>query len=257
MRTFIVLVLAASLGCRDRSAAPTSETPPVAEEARPELETPAVRGPGLVPAVGLGPKLTISKRELRVDGEVVGHVANGLIDRARLDAAITALEIRANSDAPIAIAVDATIPYRTLAVVLERLKRAGFSQLGLLAGSGSSMIPIQLPAEPLRSGLRPVVELDGPRLVLYSASGDEGSRRQPKLSLPIDDRAGFEPLTRALAEIVRRRWPAGGRTSEDLAIIVMADGAQPTQRLLNVLAAVRADGTLELFPDIFLAGGAR
>ena len=38
-------------------------------------------------------------------------------------------------------------------------------------------------------------------------------------------------------------------------IIIQPDGNELAQALLNVLAAVRADGSLELFPNIFLAGG--
>ena len=65
----------------------------------------------------------------------------------------------------------------------------------------------------------------------------------------------FEPLTRALADIVQKRWPDHKRDDADRTIIIQADGNQPAQVVLKVLAAVRVDGSLELFPNIFLAGG--
>jgi hypothetical protein len=255
-------LLAGCGGCKDKQPAKRDE-PSVERErskpgARPELETPSVTGPGLVPATGLGPKITFSKTEIKVDGETIAAVRpDGWIDPTRADALTRVLEGKANSDAPVAITLDATVPYRRVGQLLDTLKRAGFRNLALLTGNGGQMIPIELPdsAEINGAGLRPVVTLDRKQVTLWSASGQEGTRGQPKLSFLVGDNASFEPLTRALAEIVQRRWPDHQRGAADRTIIIVPDGNQPAQVVLQLLAAVRADGSLELFPNIFLAGG--
>lgn len=263
----IVLAAAAGLGCKDKQAAKqapapakqptaTSKAPPSTD--RPALETPDVVGPGLVPAVGLGPKVTFTKTEIQIDGEsVVTLGPDGLVDPARLQTLTRRLEGKATSDAPVAISLDATLPYARIGKLLDTFRRAGFRNLALLAGSDGQMIPIELPdaTEANSGGLRPVVSLDGTRLMLWSASGEEGTKRKPKLVLDVGASPSFAPLTRALAEIVQKRWPDGKRPPADRTIIVQLDGRQSAQVLLNLLAAVRADGSLELFPNIFLAGG--
>ncbi len=259
----LVLALALLGACKDKSA-PAKKTEPARAERererpvpRPELETPSVTGPGLVPTGALGPKITFSKTEIAVDGEAIGPVRpDGWIDADRVQALIRVLETKANSDAPVAITFDATVPYRRVGQLLDTLKRAGFRNLALLAGGGGKMIPIELPdsSEINGVGLRPVVTLERRQIKLWSASGQEGTRARPKLSFAVESN-NFAPLTRALAEIVKRRWPDGGRETADRTIIIQPDGNQPAQVLLQLLAAVRADGATELFPDIFLAGG--
>jgi biopolymer transport protein ExbD len=258
------LVLVAGCGaCKDKQA-PANRDEPAPESVRqrpgprPDLETPAVTGPGLVPATGLGPKITFSKTEIKIDDETIAPIRqDGWIDPTRVQALIRVLEGKATSDAPVAITLDASVPYRRVGQLLDTLKRAGFRNLALLTGNGGQMIPIELPdaAEINGAGLRPVVTLERNQVKLWSASGHEGTRARPKLSFALGDRASFEPLTRALAEIVQRRWPDHKRGDEDRAIIIQPDGNQPAQTLLSLLAAVRVDGSLELFPNIFLAGG--
>lgn len=265
MRTAVIAIaLCAGAGCgscKDKQA-PAKQEQPTAERERqrpperPELETTDITGPGLVPATGLGPKVTFSKTEIAVDGESVAQVRqDGWIDPTRVQALVRLLESKANSDAPVAITLDATVPYRRVGQLFDTLKRAGFRNLALLTGGGN-MIPIELPdsSELTGAGVRPVVTLDRKQVRLWSASGLEGTRAQPKLSFAVDS-GSFAPLTRALAEIVQRRWPDGKRTDADKTIIIQPDGNQPAQVLLQLLAAVRADGSLELFPNIFLAGG--
>src|SRR5262249_23052212 len=150
---------------------------------------------------------------------------DGWIDPARVQVLTHTLETKANSDAPVGIAFDAMVPYRRVGQLLDTLKRAGFRNLALLAGSGGKMIPIEMPdASELRgAGLRPVVTLERNQAALWSASGLEGSKARPKLALAVDRNSGFAPLTRALAEIVQRRWPDGNRAGEDRAIIIQPD----------------------------------
>lgn len=259
----IVLALVVGSGCKDKQPAkraPASEAAHVAQDPGkpPSLEVPQVSGPGLERVRELGPKVTVTKTAIEVDGEsVVALDATGPLDRRRLDAMTRLLEKKATSDAPVAIALDATVTYQRLGELLDTLKRAGFRNLALLAGDGTQMIPIQLPDSTGSNGpgLRLVIALDRAQLRVWSVSGQEGTRRQPKLSMAAGEGASFALLTRALTEIVHRRWPDGKRPAEDRAVIVQLDGAQPAQRLLNLLAAVRSDGSLELFPDIVLAGG--
>jgi len=259
----LVLALALLGACKDKSA-PAKKTEPARTERerarpgpRPELETPSVTGPGLVPTGALGPKITFSKTAIAIDGETIGPVRpDGWIDADRVQAMIRLLETKANSDAPVAITFDATVPYRRIGQLLDTLKRAGFRNLALLAGSGGQMIPIELPdsSEINGVGLRPVVTLERKQIKLWSASGKEGTKARPKVTFSVDT-AGFAPVTRALAEIVKRRWPDGTRAAEDRVIIIAPDGNQPAQVVLELLAAVRIRGSTELFPAIFLAGG--
>ena len=247
--------------CKDKQA-PAKQAEPQAQRTpqapRPSLELTDVSGPGLVAATGLGPTITFSKTEIKVDDLSVAPVRpDGWIDAPRVQALTRSLEGKANSDAPIGVLLDATVPYRRVGQLLDTLRRAGFRNVGLLTGSGGKMIPIELPdsAELNGTGLRPVVTLERNQASLWSASGQEGTRARPKLTFAVDGSQGFAPLTRALAEIVQRRWPDGKRDGADRAIIIQPDGNQPAQRLLELLAAVRADGSLELFPTILLAGG--
>jgi hypothetical protein len=258
----LALALTACSACKDKPAPAKQEPAAKAERPhaaqRPALETTDIKGPGLVKATGLGPHVTFSKTEITIDNESVATVGtDGWIDASRAEALIHVLEGKANSDAPVAITLDAMVPYRRVGQLLDLLKRAGFRNLALLAGN-EQMIPIELPdsAEINGAGLRPVVSLDRSQVRLWSASGQEGTRARPKLSMGLGAQRDFAPLTRALAEIVKRRWPDGTRAAQDRTIIIVPDGNQPAQVLLELLAAVRSDGSTELFPNIFLAGGA-
>ena len=258
----IALLVLACSACKDKAPAKQEPQPALQRERqkpadRPSLEAVDVAGPGLVPASGLGPKITFSKTEIKVDDQSVANVGDdGWIDATRVQALTRLLETKANSDAPVAVTLDATIPYRRVGQLLDLLKRGGFRNLALMSGNGK-MIPIELPdsSELGKTGLRPVVTLERNDVSLWSASGQEGTRAKPKLKFTVAGGASFAPLTRALADIVQKRWPDGKRAAEDRAIIVQLDGNQPAQRLIQLLAAVRADGSLELFPNIFLAGG--
>ena len=265
MKIAMALAVMACVACKDKTekkpAPPPQGTPQGAAARpaeRPTLEVTDVKGAGVLPAVGLGPKVTMTKTALEIDGEtVVTFGPDGLIDKTRLEAMTRILENKATSDAPVAITLDATTSYRRVGQLVDTLRRAGFRNLALLTGTGATMIPIELPdsTEVNRGGLRPVVTLHHKRLTLWSASGEEGTKTAPKLALSLGDTPSFEPVTRALAEIVQKRWPDGRRAEEDRTIIIQLDGNQPAQTLLQLLASVRAHGSLELFPNIFLAGG--
>ena len=72
--------------------APTAHTAAkraaVIDRNAPSLETPDVRGAGVLPAVNLGPNVTVSKDGISVDGEGVLDIPDsGVIDRRRLEVA--------------------------------------------------------------------------------------------------------------------------------------------------------------------------
>ncbi|HSD86325.1 MAG TPA: hypothetical protein VLB44_02385 [Kofleriaceae bacterium] len=258
-RTALLAMCLAS--CKDKPAekkpAPVTEAPAKRALDRPVLETSDVTGTGVVPATTLGPKIVVSKNAIELDGQrVMDIAADGVINRKRLEVLTTQLETKAQSDAPVALLFDATLQYRQIGVVLDALKRAGFRNVALLTGSGSTMIPLELPdaSEVHGAGLRPMVTLQGRHVTLWSASGEEGTKTAPKATFEVGDPPSFAPLTRALAEIVQRRWPDGTREDADRTIILQLDGRTPTQTVLQLAAAVRADGSLVLFPGIFFAG---
>lgn len=266
MRFVLTALLVCLASCKDKpadkKAAPAQTTQAPAkrapDRARPTLETTDVTGTGVVPATNLGPKIVVSKNAIELDGQRVMDIGpSGIIDRHRLEVLTHQLEDKARSDAPIALTIDATLPYRQIGIVLDALKKAGFRNIALLTGSGSTMIPIELPdaAEANSAGIRPIVTVQGKRVILWSASGEEGTKTAPKASFEVGDPPSYAPLTQALAEIVQRRWSSGSRDEADKTIILQLQGSATTQTLLEVAAAVRADGSLTLFPAIYLAGG--
>jgi biopolymer transport protein ExbD len=253
-------ILLALVACKDKPAAKPVEAQKVEKPSlKSALETADVDSAGTLPASGLGPKVAIDAKEITVDGESVMTIAtDGPVVRRDLDALTTRLESKVKGDEPIALSIDPALPYYRFAGVFDALHKAGFRKLALLTGNGAKMIPLDLldSTEANRGGLRPTVTIKRGRLMLWSGSGQEGTRTQPKLAYDLTESPTFQPLTRALAEIVQRRWPDGRRTDEDRVIFVQVDGGTTAQVLLGALAAVRVEGTLSLFPSIFLAGGA-
>jgi hypothetical protein len=252
------------LGCKDKQQ---PENKPVTGEVsrseaarkRPELESPDVSGPGLVKVTRLGAKITYARNEIRVDGESVITIgAGGVVDPSRYAALMSVLEDKVRSDDPLGIQLDASLPYLRVGELLGMLRRSGFRNLALLAGDGSTMIPIELPdSQEANAGtVRPVVTLKGGRLTLWSASGEEGTRSAPRLDVNFDGTKSLNALTDELVKIVQRRWPDGKRPNADRTIIVQIEPNETAEAALRVLAAVRAVGGRELFPNIFLAGGA-
>ena len=260
-----VLCLVAGCGsCKDsapakQAPASSSETESEARQSpappRPSLEPAEVSGVGVVPATQLGPKIVMSKDAISVDGQqVIAISEDGVIDRTRLEGMTQQLEQKATSDAPIGLTLDSTLPYRRVAILLDALKKGGFRNIALLTGSGASMIPIELKdtEEANREGLRMVVTLKQNYVSLWSTTGEEGTRKQPKVAYELTSSPDFKPITRALADVVQRRWPNGGRGDAEKTILLQIGGDKPAQLLLQLAAAVRADGSLVLFPGIYL-----
>lgn len=245
----ILLAALALLACRDKPASKQSEPAKKTAPTRaPSLQTADVDG--AIPAVGLGPKVVIDKQEITIDGEPVLSIAGDApIVRKDLDALTHRLEGKIKADEPVALMIDSTLPFYRFAAVFDALHKAGFRKLALLTGSGAKMIPLEMiDGAEANGSSRPAVTIKRGRLTLWAGA--------EKLAYDLVDPPTFQPLTHALAEIVQNRWPDGRRTDEDRVIIVQPDGGTTAQVLLGTLAAVRVDGTLTLFPTIFLAGGA-
>lgn len=213
-------------------------------------------GHGVVKTSELGPKIVMSKDGITLDGVRLVAIDNGVLDRSRLDVLMRELE-RKSTDAPLAVTLDATLPYYQVGVLFAALKQGGFRNLALLTGTGTTMIPIELPdtEEANGKGLRPVVTVKKNFVMVWSASGLEGTRAKPKLAYELKDPPDFAPVTRALADIVQTRWPIANREDADKTIILQLDSDKTVQVMLQLAAAVRSDGSRELFPGIYLAGG--
>jgi hypothetical protein len=250
--------------CKDKQ--PAKQVPPSAITEgrsssitpRPSLELAEVTGAGVVPVTKLGAKIVVSKDAILLEGERVVEIAeDGVVDRSRLETLTHRLETKASDDAPLAVTLDATLPVRRVSIILDALGKAGFRNLALLTGTGTTMIPIELMDSSevnTGSGLRPVVTLGKNYVSVWSVSGEEGTRAKPKLAYDLKGPPDFAPVTRALADVVQTHWPSGKRSAQELNILLQVDGDRSAQDLLQLAAAVRTDGAQVLFPGIFLAG---
>ncbi len=258
----IALALVVAFGCKDKKA---EDQPAQLKEfgekqkpdQRPELVSPNVKGPGVETVKTLAAKLTYSTTAVEVDGVVIAEVdADGVLDQERYDKLISALEAKVASDDPVGLALHANLPYLRINHLVGRLKTAGFRNLALLSGDGSLMVPLEMRDGKDRGGtVQPVVTVRDGHVILWSKSGDEGTRTKPKLDhVYVKDRS-FKPLTEALAELVQRRWPNGTRPPDDFTIVLDVERNATAETLIQVAAAVRAHGKLQLFPKVSLLGG--
>jgi hypothetical protein len=256
-----VLCLVAGCGsCKDSQPAKQateSEARQGPTTPRPSLEPAEVSGVGVVPTTQVGPKIVMSKDGISLDGQPMVAIAeDGAVDRKRLEVLTQQLEQKATSDAPLALTLDATLPYGRVGILLDALAQAGFRNIALLTGSGSTMIPIELkePEEANTGELRMVVTLKKNYVSVWSRSGAEGTRSKPKLAYELGGSPDFKPVTRALSDVVQTHWPNGkSRDDVDKTIVLQVGADKPAQQLLSLAAAVRADGSLVLFPGIYLA----
>lgn len=251
----VVLALGGCNACKDK---PAAREVPVAEPARPAqptLQAPQVSGPGVVRVDKLGARISLSRTEVRLDDDAIGTLSDGALDKNTLTKLLVALAPKAKAEQPIGIALDATLPYYRVTALLGALRNAGYTRLALLVGDGSLMVPIDMPdAKDVVGTVRPVVTVMRGRIKLWSQTGTEGTLAKPALDVSLDQ--GTQPLTDALVALVKRRWPTGERAVQDKAIFMQIGGAETAETLLRTIAAVRTSGTAELFPVIFLMGGA-
>lgn len=251
----VVLALGGCNACKDKPAArqePADEPPRLAQ---PTVQAPDVSGPGVVRVDKLAARISLSRTELRLDEDAIATLNDGALDKDTLTKLMVALAPKAKVEQPIGIALDATLPYYRVTALLGALRNAGHKRLALLVGDGSLMVPIDMPdAKDVVGTVRPVVTVVRGRVKLWSQTGTEGTLAKPLLDHPLEK--GTQPLTDALVAMVKRRWPTGERGMQDKAIFVQIGGAETAETLLRVIAAVRTSGTAELFPVIFLMGGA-
>ncbi len=198
----------------------------------------------------------------------------------------------ATTDRPsarVGLAFDRRQTYGLLVQTIYSMKsEPGFEHFGLYARSGDAtvMLPIDLP-DPTRSpasspagastpGAGPAAPAPtapagaapgpvGPRLSLFvsitptevlvwSASGLEGTLKSPKLKVARSPTA-MRAVNETLAEIVSRRWPSEPPTRERQ-IVLQAGVDVPIQVIADAMAAVHATaGSRPLFPDVLLSAG--
>jgi hypothetical protein len=262
MRGVVLALAVALLGCKDKpKQKPSSETTAesttgaAGTSARPRLDPPKVAGPGTVTITNLAATIYYGEKVLELDDFSFGKIRDGAIPRDMLEKLARRLERAGASGDPIGIALEPQLRYLRVAELLQSLKSAGYRNVALLAG-GAKAIPLELlDADQIgATGVRPVVTVRGGSVMLWSMSGEEGTQDKPKAKLTAG--GTFAELTSALSDIVNKRWANGRpRTSDDKSIIVQVGNLETADTLLNVLAAVRGDSTLELFPNIYLAGG--
>lgn len=250
----VAMVLLA--GCKDKAAKPAATDKQSGGDAavlpKLTLAAPHVTGPGVEPAKPLSTTIYYSTTQLGVgDDPPVDIGTDGLIKAEVMEHFLRSLEGKARSENPIGIALDGSLTYVRVATFLGRLKRAGFRNLVLLTRE-RGQIPVTLPDSSELGKLRMYVNVESNIVTLYSFSGEEGTLSAPKLSVSLAE--GTKKLTDALSEIVTRRWPTGTRTPGDLTITLQLEHTHTATLLLRIIAAVRADGSRALFPNVFLTG---
>jgi biopolymer transport protein ExbD len=110
--------------------------------------------------------------------------------------------------------------------------------------------PLPTPAAP---PLQLIVSVTKTDAILWSISGLEGTLQTPKLAVKLAEKSALTDLTRALAEIVARRFASAGER-DDRGIIIQADNSAPMQMIAELIGAVRATpDAKELFPDVQFA----
>lgn len=216
------------------------------------LAAPNVTGPGVEPSKPLSTTIYYSTTQLGIgDDPPVELGTDGLIQTGLMDHFVRSLEDKVRSEKPIGIALDGSLTYVRVATFLGRLKVAGFRNVVLLTRE-RGQIPVPLPDPSELGTLRLYVNVAANVITLYSLSGEEGTLAAPKLSVPLAE--GTKKLTDALSEIVSRRWPSGTRPPGDLTITLQLEQTHTAALLLRMLAAVRADRSRALFPNVFLTG---
>lgn len=256
----LVVALLVATGCKGKSAKQTStdKTGSAASGSAkgpvpPRIRTfgPTVDGPGVEPAHPLSATVYYTLTELSVGDETLAQFRDGLVQPEAFAYMVHILEGKVRSDDPLGLVLDGSLTINRLEPLLATLKRAGFRNLAFIARSGK-LIPLALPdPEELGKGLRPTLTVQSGTLSLWSISGAEGTRPKPAFSSPLAK--GFEPLNRALGDLVKRQWPDGKRSPQDLILTIQIERAQTVDTLMRVIANVRADASRALFPNVFIS----
>jgi hypothetical protein len=211
---------------------------------------PRVDGPGVEPVHALSATVYYTPTELSVGDETLSEFRDGLVQPETFAYMVRLLEDKVRSDDPLGLVLDGSLTVNRLEPLLATLKRAGFRNLAFVTRAGK-LIPLALPdPSELGNGLRPTLTVQSGVLSLWSVSGAEGTLPKPVFSSPLDK--GFAPLNRALGELVKRQWPDGKRSPQDLILTVQIERAQTVDTLMRVIANVRADASRALFPNVFL-----
>jgi len=103
-----------------------------------------------------------------------------------------------------------------------------------------------------RGSVGPVVTAGRDRITGWTIAG--GGKREVYPG-PMTSSSWATWVSKTLATLIDTRWPGGTRGEVDKTIVLQVDPAAPADLFIRLCAAVRSDGTRELFPNIFLAGG--
>ena len=224
---------------------------------------PKVTGAGFVELDASAPVVVATQNGIVIEGKMILALRDGAVAPDELEGGAMGIalpRVREFMKAllaakPVQLVIDPHLTYKVLVELIFTIKQLGIADFSIVVAVGDAAkgIPLTLrTATPgPRPGVRPVVSIDGDKLLLWSISGTEGTLKKPKLVA-----ATAAEIGKALAEIVGRRWSTGKRSDDDRSIVVMAAGTTPMQTVADVLAVVRAtpDGK-ELFPLIDLSTG--
>lgn len=215
-------------------------------------------GPGFMPMRKLAAKIFYTPTEITVDGEPVINIAHdGTIKDTQFQALVQRLEDKVTGDEPVGVELDSALTYSRVSLLFGVLENGGFHSIALIGAGGMAMVPLVLiDAQTGNSGsVRPIVSVAPDAITLWSASGKYGTKQKPLVSLRLTATTSLAPITKALGGIVDKEWSATPRSDADRTIVLAFDPASSADLMIRVCAAVRADASRELFPNIFMAGG--
>lgn len=185
--------------------------------------------------------LTINESGTGVDAKAMG-VTNDAAECIAKQAATWRFPIPKDADRN-GVKVAATVAFDI--TVDETTVRENAANAQMMPGES---VPAPDPGDAL--GL--VVTITKDELLVWSISGLEGTRKEPRARIP---RADARKLSALLEDIVKRRWSGTTtRAAYDLDVIVMPEPTTTMQLLAEILGAVRAtpSGT-SLFPSVRFA----
>ena len=274
MRALLLIALIACKGNDAPKPTPATGSAPAdaAQVARPNVEARGVDLPevarGLEPIANATlPTLVVTKTAVIVEGMSVVAIEAGRIDPSDKEGGTFGIKIpklshmlgKIPSAPSLQLAIDKATPYRVLVEVMFSAKQpeAGWKSFDILARRDGTLVraPVALPdlrvaddptkpaTHPHEAPVQPVVAITKTDAFVASISGREGTIKEPKLRVSLDDPAAAEKIGEALAGIAQRN-----PTKEPA--ILMADAETPVQRVVEMLAAMRP-----AYPDVRFSAG--
>jgi hypothetical protein len=212
------------------------------------------------------PVIVITPSAIVVEGTAVAEVTAGTLDPAKLPAVSAAIaaaidDQRGSPIVDVVVAADRSLTNSLLARVLAAAHDAGVGRVSLAVGiTGHEVrsVPLLFPDHPAGKIRPPALEMvaiaDDDEVVVFSRSGLEGTRREPRARTPSTPSAAMTAAVQTtLREIVERRWQQD-RMGADVRIVVSGSASTTVQTMADLISAVRVapDGT-PLFPQVLIA----